>query len=165
MDVASGQNCQVSRIWGRSPGFCHFRQGRRNRCGRSGGRRNNVPRTNHKIIIIIIIITVLRTLDSFTTRIWTGNETIYSTYLTSLRSKWLRRTFLPNSFNQRKRFVLQSDSLVVRVTRGVSTLCGMTRLAGCIIRCQCRRCLLLPWYARRAYTKCSQIAIILQPES
>ena len=59
-------------------------QGRRNRCGRSGGHRNNVQRTNHKIIIIIII-TVLRTLDSFTffflTRIWTRNETTYSTYL------------------------------------------------------------------------------------
>ena len=59
-------------------------QGRSNRCGRSGGRRTNVQRTNHKIIIIIIIIiiiTVLHTLDSFTTRIWTGNETTYSTYL------------------------------------------------------------------------------------
>ena len=57
-------------------------QGRRNRCGRSGGRRTNVQHTNHKIKIkIIIIITVLRTLDSFTTRIWTGNETTYSTYL------------------------------------------------------------------------------------
>ena len=58
--------------------ICYL-QGRRNRCGRSGGCRTNVQHTNHKIIIIIL--KVLRTLNSFTTRIWTGNETTYSTYL------------------------------------------------------------------------------------
>ena len=67
---------------------------------------------------------------------------------TSLRFIWLRRTFLPNSFDRRKRLVFQSDSLVVRVTIRVSTLSGVTRW-----RCQCRRCFLLPRYicATRLY--------------
>ena len=46
---------------------------------------------------------------------------------TSLRSIWLGLTFLPNSFDRRKRLFFQSDSLVLRVTRGVSTLSDVTR--------------------------------------
>ena len=100
-------------------------------------------------------------------------RTVYLTYntwqrrriWTSLRSIWLSRTFLPNSFDRRKRLVFQSDSLVVRVTRGVSTLAGVTRPAALYdVYADATFCY-LGGYVRRSYTTCSQIAIILQPES
>ena len=115
--------------------------------------------------------TVLRTLDSFTTHIWNGNETTYSTYLATqahmdVTTFNMAVTHFPaEQFRPTKAFSFQSDSLVLRVSRGVSRLSGVTRSAGCIIQCQCKRCFLLPWYARHGYTTCSQIAIILQPES
>ena len=61
-----------------------------------------------------------------------------------------------NSFDRRKRLVFQSDSLVVRATRGVSTLSGVTR----DVNADADFCY-LGGYARRGYTTCSQIAIIL----
>ena len=76
----------------------------------------------------IIIITALRTLDSFTTRIWTGNETTYTTYpATHAHMDVTTFNMAETHFPRRKRLVFQSDSLVLRVIRGVSTLSDVTR--------------------------------------
>ena len=79
----------------------------------------------------------LRTLDSFTTRRWTGNETGNACAYRRHCAQTAESYFPDKQFRPMKAFSFPKRQFGSKGSRGVSTPSGVTRSVGCIIRCQC----------------------------